>query len=132
MGSYIHPSFNAMSAVNDKQLFAIDGVIRSLEETNQDNIKLVKAFARSLAKSPDQQKFTRNELNIHDSAEIAMVANALTAARSMKENGVEALLLNAKFKLWTQVLEQTNKDTCSDLYGAGADSFVIINFTKRP
>ena len=71
-------------------------------------------------------------MNIHDSAEIAMVANALTAARSMKENGVEALLLNAKFKLWTQVLEQTNKDTCPDLYGAGADSFVILNFTKRP
>mgnify|MGYP003624357856 CR=1 FL=1 len=131
MGEYVHSSFNDMSRMSDKQLFAIDSVIRSLEKINQDNIRLVKTFARSLEKSPEQHKYTRNELNIHDSAEMAMVANALTAARSMKNNGTEALLLNAKSKLWTQVLEQTNKETCPELYSAGADSFVILNFTKR-
>lgn len=132
MGSYVHHSFKSVSSKNDKQVFDINDVIRALEETVEADVKLVRKFASSLKKSSDKDSYLSNTaFVVRDTAEMAKVGNALIAARSMKENGIDSLLLDPRYKMWTQVLEQTNEETCPDLFHKGADSFTILKFSKK-
>lgn len=129
---YVHGSFNGISAANDKQLFKIDDVIRALETQRQKDIDVIQAFAKAVGEEPENNLFVSNGLNIKTPEDIAAVANALTAARSMKNNGMDEILLDTKFKLHIQVLEQVTRTRCPELYHGGPQSFHILALKKLP
>ena len=131
MGEYVHASFNAIGRKNEQQVFAIDDVITALEQVVADDVKLMRDFAKSVNMASKNASYISNTAFVpKDTSEIAMTANALIAARSMKDNGMETILLDPRFKMWTQVLKQVNEETCPDLFHKGADSFTILKFTK--
>ena len=112
MNQKLHHTF---SNISSNQEFSINDVIKELERVKDCHERPFRKNVGELSSLLDGNKTISNNIYNVDIPMLIEIHNACLVAKSMKEHGVETLMLNSGQDMRHQVLAQANKKNCPEI-----------------